>query len=626
MPVAFARPVRFVGTPALRTLSTASGNQPNRRLHRGTQNSAITASATTPSAALAREVEQCYNKLDLTFENGREAFKSKANWEIVRGILVLRMCNIDLLVKYNTQILHSLRKVLGDTLFKKLLKATFFGHFVAGESRKEVLPIAAKLQRFGVKSILDYSAESDISQEEAEEIAVEGIVGEEVVPDVIATQNIVDPKTIDETHQRYTVHKEFGDRRVDNISARTYFYTGERECDKHADIFCNSIDAVAEATNGQGFTAIKLTALGRPQLLLKLSEMIAQTQNFFKAMTGSAWENLVLSRISEEDFLRRLLEFGIKTDNNNVKEWFKMIDFDDDGFVDYHDWGRLLDLSSDMTSMFKVLNIRTGQLEPLIVNLTKAEERECNNMIQRIVRVADHAGDRGIRIMIDAEQTYFQPAISRLTVAMMRKYNKNGGKILNTYQAYLKNSLTNLKIDMHLAKREDFHFGAKLVRGAYMDQERKRAEAVGYPDPINDNYNATTQMYHRCLDAIVEERAQRGPGNVSVMVATHNEESIRYAVQLMKDHNIAPSERTLCFAQLYGMCDQVSFPLGQAGYSVYKYLPYGPMHEVLPYLSRRAQENSTVIKKAGKERSMLWQELKRRIASGQLMYSVPTSI
>lgn len=117
---------------------------------------------------------------------------------------------------------------------------------------------------------------------------------------------------------------------MDVISARTYFYAGERECDANADIFCNCIDAVAEATNGQGFTAIKLTALGRPQLLLKLSETIAQTQNFFKAITGSNWENLVLSRISEDDFLRRLTEFGIKTDSKIVNDWFKVwliIDF-----------------------------------------------------------------------------------------------------------------------------------------------------------------------------------------------------------------------------------------------------------------------------------------------------------
>ncbi|CAD5226780.1 unnamed protein product [Bursaphelenchus xylophilus] len=588
--------------------------------------SASTVAATgTPPAALSKEVDRCYNKLDLQFDNGKEAFKSKSNWELFRALLVLHACGVNYLVQHNQQILSALRKAVGPTLFKKILKSTFYGHFVAGERRQEVLPVADKLARFGVKSILDYSVESDITQEEAEEKAVEGIIGEESIPEVIATQKFVDQKQVDATHQRYSVHKEFGDRRVDVVSARTYFYQGERECDKNADIFCNSIDAVKEATKGQGFVAIKLTALGRPQLLLKLSETIAQTQHFFKALTGSTWENMVLSRISEEDFQRRLKEFGIKTDSKFVKEWFKMADFDADGFVDFYDWGRLLDLSEDMT-MFQVFNIKTGNLEPLIVNLSPNELEECNNMMQRLVRVADHAKDQGVRIMVDAEQTYFQPAISRLAVALMRKYNKDGGRILNTYQAYLKNALTNMKIDMHLARRENFHFGCKLVRGAYMEQERKRAEAVGYEDPINVNYNATTQMYHRCLDAIVQERAERGPGTVSVMVATHNEESVRYAVQLMKDNNIAPSERSICFAQLYGMCDQVSFPLGQAGFSVYKYLPYGPVEDVLPYLSRRAQENGSLLKTAGKERSMLWQELKRRLTSGQFIYHTPASI
>uniref|UniRef100_A0A7E4VVN1 Proline dehydrogenase n=1 Tax=Panagrellus redivivus TaxID=6233 RepID=A0A7E4VVN1_PANRE len=624
------------GANLLLTAYKAASGQPRHiavaplqhRRHNSSQNSPINQStraaatvASAPSAATLEECDKCYNSLDLTFQNGQEAFKSKTNSELIRALAVLKLCGVNFLVQNNIAILHSLRKALGDTLFKKVLKSTFYGHFVAGETLDEIEPKVQKIRHFGVKSILDYSVESDISQEEAEEKAVEGKIGEDKIPKAI--DDVVDDKVIEETQNRYGVHKEFGDRRVDVVSARTYFYAGEHECDKNVEVFCRSIDAVAEATRREGFSAIKLTALGRPQLLLKLSETIAQTQNFFRVMTGSTWENLVLSKLSEDDFLKKLKEFGIKTDTKQVQEWFKTVDFDDDGFVDFYEWGQLLDENKELTKMFQVLNIRTGKVEPLIQNLTKEEEQEFSNMMQRLVHIAEYSVQKGVRIMIDAEQTYFQPAISRLSVALMRKYNKNGGQILNTYQAYLKSALTNIEIDMHLANREGFHFGCKLVRGAYMDQERKRAKAIGYEDPINPNYEATNQMYLNCLKRIVQERTNRGPGHVSVMVASHNIQTIRDAVQLMKDNHVAPSERTICFAQLYGMCDQVTFSLGQAGYSVYKYVPYGPVEDVIPYLSRRALENGGMLKKVNEERNLMWAELKRRLSSGQLIYNVP---
>jgi len=173
---------------------------------------------------------------------------------------------------------------------------------------------------------------------------------------------------------------------------------------------------------------------------------------------------------------------------------------------------------------------------------------------------------------------------------------------------------------MHLARRDDYYFGAKLVRGAYMVQERKRAAELGYQDPINENVEATSAMYEKCLRAIVEEVKQRPLGKVSVMCATHNEDTVRTAVNLMREHGIGPSQRIMCFAQLYGMCDQVTMSLGQAGFSAYKYVPYGGLQGVLPYLSRRALENSALLSKAKKERRLIWNELKRRYLSGMWWY------
>uniref|UniRef100_A0AC34QTB5 Proline dehydrogenase n=1 Tax=Panagrolaimus sp. JU765 TaxID=591449 RepID=A0AC34QTB5_9BILA len=606
-----------------RIINTRLNHQKTQPSNGLTSRASVGSVASTAAQSTTDEVERCFNKLDLSFKNTKEAFKSKTNFELFRALIVLRLCTVNFLVQNNQRILAILRRTLGETLFKKILKATFYGHFVAGETREEVAPTVQRIRRFGVKSILDYSVESDISQEEAEEKAVKGVVGADEIPQPI--EAVVDDKTIEKTHKQFSVHKEFGDRRLNVVSARTYFYDGERQCDKNVEIFCESIDSVAEATRREGFSALKLTALGRPQLLLKLSETIAQSQNFFKAVSGSTWENITTTKLSAEDMLRRLKEFGIKVDDKAVKEWFESIDFDHDGYVDIHDWGHLLDANKQLSSMFKVLNVRTGKIQPLIEKLSKSEEQEFSNMMQRLIHVSDHAASKGVRIMIDAEQTYFQPAISQLTVAMMSRYNKNGGQILNTYQAYLKSALTNIEHDMSLARREKFHFGCKLVRGAYMDQERKRAISVGYEDPINPSYEATTDMYYRCLSRIVKERAERGPGQVSVMVASHNEDAIRYAVQLMKENNIAPSERAICFAQLFGMCDQVTFSLGQAGYSVYKYVPYGPVEDVLPYLSRRALENGGMLAKVQRERSLLWTEVKRRLGSGQLIYKVPAT-
>uniref|UniRef100_A0A914QCJ2 Proline dehydrogenase n=1 Tax=Panagrolaimus davidi TaxID=227884 RepID=A0A914QCJ2_9BILA len=438
------------------------------------------------------------------------------------------------------------------------------------------------MRKFGVQSIMDYSVESD-SLQNIEEKAASEIVCEKKILKIT-----------------------------------------ENEFDKIIKIFLKCVDTVANATKREGFAAIKLTALGRPQLFTKYSEMIVQLQTFFKAITGSTDNDIFLNKISKEEFLKRLEEFQIKIDNQIFEDWFKMLDTDEDGFIDYYDWEALLNEKKELIQMFTSFNVRTGKVEPLIQQFTEIEEQEFSNMMDRLLHLADYAKSAGVGIMIDAEQTYYQPAISRIVIDLMKKYNQDSCQIMNTYQAYLKKTLSTIEHDLRLSQRENFYFGCKLVRGAYMEEESKRAADRGYENPINPSYEATNEMYNKCLERIIKEHHNETNKNkISVMVASHNEESIRKAIQILKDEVIAPSENVIYFAQLYGMCDQISFSLGQAGYPAFKYVPYGPVEEVLPYLSRRALENGSMLQNLAKERKLLWKELKRRLLSGQIIHRVP---
>ncbi|CAG0915950.1 unnamed protein product [Notodromas monacha] len=547
-----------------------------------------------PLATLARD------NVDLEFQDHQAAFRSKTNAELLRGCLVFSVCAVPAIVAKNKSIMKWTNAVLGDKLFKAAMKASFYGHFVAGEDQEEVKAVIARMNSFGVKAILDYSAEEDLSEEEAKAMEL-----------------------------AYQPHQSFLDRRKGVIGARTFFYRGEAQCEKNMEIFLDSIDAVAYSTQGTGFAAIKLTALGRPQLLLKLSETIAKTRCYVREVVGMTPDSgtpIMKLDVDPQDFEKKLEEMSpVKPDV--VREFAQHMTYDQKGLIHLFSWGGLLNDDVLLLDAFKVPSLESGKMVPLIGSLTNDEEQMFSNMMTRLRTVFEYAKERDVRVMVDAEQTYFQPAISRLTVEMMRKYNTEKAIVFNTYQCYLKDSYDNLVFDLEQARRQNFYFGAKLVRGAYMDQERARAKALGYEDPINPSYEATNQMYHKCLLEVVKRAKEfkmtlKGkPNRVAIMVASHNEESIRFAVQQMKEFDILPSDKIVCFGQLYGMCDQVSFPLGQGGYSVYKYVPYGPILEVLPYLSRRAEENKGVLSKAQKERRMLLKELFRRILTGQWWYT-----
>ncbi|KAK2901774.1 proline dehydrogenase 1, mitochondrial [Channa argus] len=546
-------------------------------------------------------------EVSVDFDQTREAYRSKDSLELLRSLVVFKLCSYDFLVDKNKKMMDLGGKILGQRAFNQLMKMTFYGQFVAGEDHRAIRPLIQKNQAFGVGSVLDYSVEEDISQEEAERKEMDSCV------------SAAEKESEGEGHRdkKYQVHKQFGDRRGGVTGARTYFYADEAKCDQHMETFIKCIKA-SGGSSMNGFSAIKMTALGRPHFLLQLSEVLVKWRRFFHFLAsqqGKDGMEALAQRLELNQLQEFLTHLGAKGD---FYGWFTGRKAESSGTIDVIDWNSLIDDRTKISELLVVPNVELGELEPLLAKFTVEEEKQMKRMLQRMDVLAKHALENGVRLMVDAEQTYFQPAISRLTIEMQRIYNRKKAVIFNTYQCYLKEAYDNVTMDVEVSRREGWHFAAKLVRGAYMYQERDRAKEIGYEDPINPDYESTNRMYHRCLDFVLDEIALHG--NANVMVASHNEDTVKHTLSRMNELGLLPRENKVYFGQLLGMCDQISFPLGQAGFPVYKYVPYGPVNEVMPYLSRRAQENRGFMKGAQKERELLWKELKRRLVSGELLY------
>ena len=217
------------------------------------------------------------------------------------------------------------------------------------------------------------------------------------------------------------------------------------------------------------------------------------------------------------------------------------------------------------------------------------------------------AYESGVPVMVDAEETWIQETIDLLALNMMRKFNKEKAIVYNTYQLYRHDKLASLKHDHAIAVKEGFILGAKLVRGAYMEKERKRAAEMGYPSLIQPDKQSTDKDYDAALHFCIDNLDQ-----VAFVAGTHNENSCRVLADLLNEKKVPHNHPHVYFSQLLGMSDNLSFNLADAGYNVAKYVPYGPVKSVLPYLFRRAQENTAIAGQMSRELSLILKEKKRR--------------
>ena len=242
-----------------------------------------------------------------------------------------------------------------------------------------------------------------------------------------------------------------------------------------------------------------------------------------------------------------------------------------------------------------------------ITKLSDEEQVEWDRVKNRMLTIFQVAADKNIGVLIDAEESWIQDPVDALTILMMESFNKNKVVVYNTIQLYRHDRFTFLQDSYEAAAERNFILGAKLVRGAYMEKERRRAEEMNYQSPIQPDKYSTDKDYDAAVQFCLEHL-----NTIAVIIASHNERSNLLATEILQQKNIPLNNAHVHFSQLYGMSDNITFNLAKAGCSVSKYLPFGPIKDVIPYLMRRAQENSSVSGQTGRELGLIKKELARR--------------
>lgn len=243
-------------------------------------------------------------------------------------------------------------------------------------------------------------------------------------------------------------------------------------------------------------------------------------------------------------------------------------------------------------------------------SFTAEESSRYERFEERVQQLAQHTVDCGLRFMVDAEETWIQNEIDRLVLELMKKFNQERPAIYNTYQLYRHDALGNMHTHFDEVTKTGCFFGAKLVRGAYMEKERERAYQMGYPDPIQKNKEATDRDFNAGVVFALNNIEKFG-----LCAGTHNEHSSALLAKMIQDREIGKDHTHVHFAQLLGMSDNISFKLSEQGFNVGKYVPYGPVEKVLPYLFRRAEENTSIAGQSGREITLVKKELDRRKAA-----------
>tara|TARA_B100001559_G_scaffold268571_1_gene235794 strand:+ start:1199 stop:2374 length:1176 start_codon:yes stop_codon:yes gene_type:complete len=283
-----------------------------------------------------------------------------------------------------------------------------------------------------------------------------------------------------------------------------------------------------------------------------------------------------------------------------------------DGFENYkNDSVDIINYLGDLSLPFIAIKctglMDISSLEKISSGKLDEKSDEYKSFFKRVDELCDVGNKNNVKVLIDAEESWIQDSIDKVGLQMMRKYNKKSAKVFITHQCYRTGTLDKIKDYLGLANSEKFNLGVKLVRGAYMEKERKRALDNNYPSPIHETKENTDKEFNDSLHFCVKNL-----NKLSLWVGSHNEGSCLKLMEMMKDNNISKDDERIWFSQLYGMSDNISYTLSSLKYNVVKLIPFGPIEKTIPYLIRRANENSSVKGQSNRQFTLIKDEINRR--------------
>ncbi|KAL2912652.1 proline dehydrogenase [Polyrhizophydium stewartii] len=513
-------------------------------------------------------------------------YQHRPTSELLNSLAVFQMCALPGLVAATPAILDTAERLGASAPLNAVIKATFFRHFCGGEDLPEVLPTMKAYESAGIGSILDLALEADLDA-----AALTGAAA--------------------------------ADQAV-----------------KIAGMFKQSIEIASHQPDN--FIAIKVTALFPPALLQRWSTTLTRLKEVFDAAAASdaaAAGGVDAQGAVEIARLAPRIEAAFPGVGGRAAELLAAARAD--GRVEWTDVAGVFSLHAPQRAAMLVRDAPAAAATADTAEATHDDVATAALIVPHVDDLCAFARARGVRLMVDAEQTYFQPAIDDVALGLCAKFNPRAGEavastttpgdasasapgglrtavVYNTYQMYLVDAYARLVADTRRAARLGVSFGAKIVRGAYMVSERERAAELGIADPIQPSLEATHASYNRAVTFLVDTMARNKTAEhivrqLAFVVASHNKDSVKLATGMMAQHGLSAVDGAVGFAQLMGMQDATTYSLAANGFRAYKYIPYGPVQVTVPYLHRRAQENSAVLGAVSEDKRNLLTELKIRM-------------